>query len=73
MSEAIYDGRRRCGDRKQTPEVAEGGQKGIDGGVVTSSLDLRKGGGTEGRRWEVRPVLIGDIDPELDHSGFQAC
>lgn len=45
-AEAIYDGRQRCGDRKQTG-VAEGGQKGIDGGVVTSSLDLGLGGGTE--------------------------
>lgn len=72
MSEAIYDGRQRCGDGKQTGVAAVLGQKGIDGGVVTSSLDLgSEGGGTDGGR--EAGLLIGGIDPGLFHPGFQVC
>ncbi|TWW63600.1 hypothetical protein D4764_03G0006080 [Takifugu flavidus] len=59
MSERIYDGRRRCGDGKQTA-VAERGQDGIDGGAVTSSLDPGSGGrevgGPAGSDWGVSIV-----------------
>lgn len=49
-----------------------GGQKGIDGRVVTSSLDLGlEGGGTDGGR--EAGLVIGGIDPGVFHPGFQVC
>lgn len=50
-----------------------GGQKGIDGGLVTSSLDLGSGGRDRWREAGLRPLLIGAVGPGVFHSGFQVC
>lgn len=71
MSEAIYDGVR--GVETENRRGWQGGARGIDGRVVTSSLDLGSGGRNRWREAGLRPLLIGGIDPGLVHSGFQVC